>query len=139
MFCHGALWFFPLEAAGSIETAKGKDLPMKKSIVLLSALAAATFAGAAFAQEPPAGPMGRDTDGDGYISRAEMTAQVQLRFDEIDSNGDGVISFEEYSVGSQSAFDKADTNADDLLSQEELQAGHTERSERRDRRRGRRG
>ncbi len=112
---------------------------MNKSIVLLSAFVAATLAGAAIAQEQPGGPMGRDTDGDGYISRAEMTAQAQQRFDDIDSNGDGVISFEEYSVGSQSAFDRVDTNADDLLSQEELKAGHTERSERRSQRRGRRG
>ena len=111
---------------------------MNKSIVLLSAFAAATLAGAAIAQEGPGGPMGRDTDGDGYISRAEVSASAQQNFDRLDTNGDGIVSFEEFEAISLSKFDQTDTNADGLLSREELQAARPERGEggRRGRRRG---
>ncbi|MEO1657366.1 MAG: EF-hand domain-containing protein [Pseudomonadota bacterium] len=109
---------------------------MKLTVSALSITTSVALTAAASAQE---GPVGRDTDGDGFISRAEVSAQAQQRFQSLDTNGDGIISFEEYETVSQTAFDRLDTNGDDLLSREELEAGRAQRGERRGRGRGRRG
>ena len=74
---------------------------MKETIVSISAAALASLVGAAFAQEPPEGAIGRDTDGDGYISRGEVSAQSQRSFDRLDTDGDGIISFDEFDALSQ--------------------------------------
>ncbi|MEM7739182.1 MAG: hypothetical protein AAF225_00080 [Pseudomonadota bacterium] len=112
---------------------------MKETIVSISAAALASLVGAAFAQEPPEGAIGRDTDGDGYISRSEVSAQSQRSFDRLDANGDGIISFDEFDALSQARFDRIDTDDDDLLSRDELEAGREQRGDRRQRFRNRRG
>ncbi|MEO1041329.1 MAG: hypothetical protein AAFX52_03480 [Pseudomonadota bacterium] len=112
---------------------------MKETLFVLGTAVATLLASSAFAQEPPEGPIGRDTDGDGFISRSEVSAQSQRGFERLDSNGDGTISFEEFDAVSQARFERIDTNDDDLLSTDEIESVREQRGERRGRFRNRRG
>ena len=84
---------------------------MKKITVSALSLVIALAAGSAFANDhempmPPKDGMNHekmggkmfqenDTDGDGFISKAEWTAKGDKMFSETDGNGDGKISKEE--------------------------------------------
>ena len=82
--------------------------------VLLSALTLGVMAAApAFAADTtPAAPAGdhakmehknpADTDGDGFISKAEFDAMQNARFTKLDTNKDGKLSKEEMKTGRES-------------------------------------
>lgn len=75
-----------------------------------------------------------DTDGDGEITRAEMTAHMQSRFDRADADGDGALSREELitrmmarqaeRIGRRAdhMIDRHDADGDGHLGMQELQA-----------------
>ncbi|MDO7840907.1 EF-hand domain-containing protein [Sphingomonas immobilis] len=123
-----------------------------RKILLAAALAGAAVSGltgtALLAQYAGNAARG-DTDGDGFISRAEFTARAEARFAALDVNRDGKISADEMqgrggrmlsaAAGpdgtvtkaaflklSNDRFDKLDTNHDGKLSDTEMQAmrGH---------------
>ncbi len=50
-----------------------------------------------------------------------------MQFDEIDANGDGTVTREEITAGIEARFDKADTNGDGTLTAEEMAAQMAER------------
>ncbi|MEM0928784.1 MAG: hypothetical protein AAGI89_05775 [Pseudomonadota bacterium] len=94
---------------------------MRMTMMFVSAATAALLAGAASAQEPEmGGPLGRDMDGDGFISRDEARQSAQKGFERLDSNGDGVVTLEEFQTISLGRFDQVDADGDDLLSRDEL-------------------
>ena len=61
-----------------------------------------------------------DSNGDGALSRDEVLAHSQLRFDKLDSDGDGMISTDEFSARLVTMFTRMDSNSDGLLEGEEL-------------------
>lgn len=65
-----------------------------------------------------------DVNNDGIISRDEMLARQQNRFDMLDSNKDGMIAPAEYNAKMVSMFEKLDVNADGLLQPDELPRHH---------------
>ena len=65
-----------------------------------------------------------DVNNDGIISRDEMLARQQNRFDMLDSNKDGMIAPAEYNAKMVSMFEKLDVNADGLLLPDELPRHH---------------
>ena len=65
-----------------------------------------------------------DVNNDGIISRDEMLARQQGRFDMLDSNKDGMIAPAEYNAKMVSMFEKLDVNADGLLLPDELPRHH---------------
>ncbi len=69
-----------------------------------------------------------DANGDGQITRDEMTAHRNARFTTADTDGDGQLSVEEMQAAAQKRsderitkmFEEHDANADGFLSQDEL-------------------
>ena len=61
-----------------------------------------------------------DVNKDGMISRDEILARQQSRFDMLDINQDGMIAPDEYNAKLVAMFEKLDTNADGLLQPDEL-------------------
>lgn len=82
-----------------------------------------------------------DTDGDGFISKAEMEAASEKRFTEADANGDGVLTKDEMNAAREKMrekfeahrgdpaerFAKADTNGDGKLTLDEMKAAASAR------------
>lgn len=113
---------------------------MKKFALGLSLVAlAVTGAGAAYAQQDAhqrgpdhhamhkggQGMMARhDTDGDGFVSRAEMEAQAAAMFARMDANSDGKIDAADKEARQNRYFDRLDTNKDGQISRAEFAAGH---------------
>ncbi|MBB3356770.1 MULTISPECIES: EF-hand domain-containing protein [Novosphingobium] len=116
-----------------------------KTLGLASLFLALTPAMPALAQDttqspPPAGQgvtrdafvarqMGRimaaDTDGDGRVSKAELTAMMAGRgdpdrqFTRMDSNGDGYLDKAEITAGLTERFNRMDRNGDGVLTPDE--------------------
>ncbi|ADE38340.1 EF-hand domain-containing protein [Candidatus Puniceispirillum marinum] len=65
-----------------------------------------------------------DVNNDGMISRDEMLARQQSRFDMLDTNKDGMIAPAEYNAKMVTMFEKLDVNADGLLQPDELPRRH---------------
>ena len=65
-----------------------------------------------------------DVNNDGMISRDEMLARQQSRFDMLDTNKDGMIAPAEYNAKMTAMFEKLDANADGLLQPDELPRRH---------------
>jgi Ca2+-binding EF-hand superfamily protein len=106
---------------------------MKKAI--LTAIALASTATLAFAEQPkghPEGPRGgekrveflkeADTNKDGSVSKEEFKAFFAAKsadhFKKLDTNGDGVLSLEEFSAASgksDEAFERLDANKDGVI------------------------
>ena len=77
-----------------------------------------------------------DTDGDGFITRAELKKGQKSKkkkgkgsgskskpdFSTMDANGDGYLAKDEIRGPLQRDFDKVDTNGDGLISKEELES-----------------
>lgn len=106
---------------------------MKKAILISSATALLMAGGIAVAAPGDRG-MRADTNADGAISRAEMTASLNTRFAKMDVNSDGYLSKEDReakradrSSKRGERFAKADTNGDGELSQAEMEAARAER------------
>lgn len=105
---------------------------MKKTALTFTAAAIALAGTAALAQ----GHMTRaDTDGDGQITRAELTAQADDMFARMDANDDGVIDAEDRSARRMERFAAADADGDGEITQAEMQAMHEAREQRRETRR----
>ena len=106
---------------------------MKKAILISSATALLMVGGIAVAAPGERG-MRADSNGDGVISRAELTKSLEARFTKMDVNGDGQLSKEDRDAkrADRSAkrgeqFAKADANGDGELSQTEMEAARAER------------
>ena len=69
-----------------------------------------------------------DANGDGQITKEEMTAHRDKRFTDADANGDGQLNLEEMQAAAQKQasdrvakmFEKHDANQDGVLSSDEL-------------------
>ena len=94
---------------------------MKKTILISSAAAMLMAGGIAIAAPGDRG-MRADTDGDGAVSRAELTASLEQRFARMDVNGDGQISSADREARQAERFAKKDTNGDGELSPAEIEA-----------------
>lgn len=114
---------------------------MTKKIILLSSLGAVALAGgAAFAAQGGAlsgGPMKRiDANGDGNVTRAEVTAHVEKRFARADANGDGSITEADRTARMEARgerrFERLDADKNGSISRAEWDAGIDARAERRE-------
>lgn len=89
---------------------------MKKTFVVMTALAVLLFNSAAHAEhhekEGKDGPPHKghwekvDTNADGQISKGEFLAKQEERFKKIDTNSDGVLSKEEIKAGHKGMIEK---------------------------------
>ncbi|EQB09806.1 hypothetical protein L288_05195 [Sphingobium quisquiliarum P25] len=98
----------------------------------------------ALAQPGPGGPVGRhggmmamaDTNKDGKISKAELTAAIDARFVKMDANRDGKLTKEDREISRQARLDQRfaalDTDRNGQISKAEFTAGHQARFDRRD-------
>lgn len=110
----------------------------------LLALAAAAFAGVAYAQPPgpgrghggPFGLLAMDSNGDGKLTRAEFDAVQRANFAQIDVNKDGTATPEEFKTFheakraemSKIRFDALDRDKNGQLSEGELAAAKDHRA-----------
>lgn len=107
---------------------------MMKKLLVSAALGAMLMTGVAIAQpggEAPGAPrhgLPGDTNGDGKVTKAELTASLDARFAALDTNNDGKITPEERAAAREKRFDdrfaKMDTDGNGQLSKEELKAAH---------------
>jgi Ca2+-binding EF-hand superfamily protein len=103
-----------------------EETDMKKAILISSATAMLMAGGIAIAAPGDRG-MRADTNGDGVISRAEMTASLDKHFARMDANGDGQLSPEDRAARHAERFAKTDTNGDGELSPAEIEAARAAR------------
>jgi Ca2+-binding EF-hand superfamily protein len=94
---------------------------MKKAILISSATALLMVGGIAVAAPGERG-MRADSNGDGVISRAELTASLNTSFAKMDVNGDGQLSKEDRAAKQAERFANKDTNGDGELSPAEIEA-----------------
>lgn len=64
-----------------------------------------------------------DTNGDGLVDEAELTADQAKRFHQLDADQDGLLSTDELAAHDPAAFTALDKNADGKLSFAEVMAG----------------
>lgn len=105
---------------------------MKPKILISSALAALVIAcGIAVAAPMGGGPMRADANGDGKLTRAELTASLDKRFAELDKNGDGKVTKEEREAGREARFEEhfkaIDKDNNGQISRDEMKAAHEAR------------
>jgi hypothetical protein len=103
-----------------------RNMNMKKAILISSATALLMAGGIAVAAPGDRG-MRADTDGDGAISRSEMTASLNARFTKMDVNGDGQLSKEDRDAKKAERFAKMDANGDGELTEAEMTAARAAR------------
>lgn len=108
---------------------------MKKTTLTL-AVAAMALTGTTVIAQGQGTKHDPDTNGDGLVTRAEMTAHADQMFARMDANGDGMINADDRAEHRQQRFADSDTNGDGELSQAEMKAMHEQRKERREERRG---
>lgn len=115
---------------------------MKKFLISTALGAMLVAGGVATAQSnapaPGAGPrhgLPGDTNGDGKVTKAELTASLQEKFAKMDLNGDGKITKEERDQLREKRFDdrfaKMDADHNGQISKDEMKAAHEARGERR--------
>ena len=108
---------------------------MKKSWLITSALGGMIMAGGVALAAPQGKAMRADTNADGNVTKAELTASLEKRFAELDKNGDGKVTQEERDAARQARFDKhfveIDKDGNGQISKAEMQAAHEARKERR--------
>ncbi|MEP2942421.1 MAG: hypothetical protein ABJ081_00920 [Hyphomicrobiales bacterium] len=96
---------------------------MKKTLILTTALISFVASSIAFAQSH--GMKAADTNKDGNLTRAELSAHVGKRFAKLDKDGDGSITKEERKAARADRraerFAKLDTDGNGSLSPEEFQ------------------
>lgn len=87
---------------------------MKKTIYIISGIAALTIAGVAVSQNMDRGGfMARlDTDGNGTVEKSEFAAMYDKRYAETDTNGGG-ISLDEYKVKLQADREERDARREE--------------------------
>ena len=68
---------------------------------------------------------GPDGNGDGVMTRAEISAQVAERFAKADTNGDGVLNQADQAARMGQMFDKMDTDKNGSISRAEFTAAHS--------------
>ena len=113
---------------------------MKKWMISAALGAMLVGGGVAAAQSgagsPPRGPMAADANGDGLLTKAEMTARLDKAFAAMDANRDGKVTQEERQALRQKRVDdrfaKLDADGNGQISKAEFQAA-------RDARKGARG
>lgn len=96
--------------------------------MLFPALGVATLTlalGAAAYAAPGAMRHGPDANGDGTITRAEVSAQVAERFAKADANGDGVLNEADQAARMGQKFDTIDTDKNGSISRAEFVAAHS--------------
>lgn len=116
---------------------------MMKKLMISAALGAMLVAGGVAAAQnaaPAPGAMPRhglpgDANGDGKVTKAELTASLQERFAKMDLNGDGKITKEERDQLREKRFDdrfaKMDADHNGQISKDEMKVAHEARGERR--------
>lgn len=113
---------------------------MKRKFLIGSAVAAlvigggaAIVSGAAIAAPAMHGPLSADTNNDGNVTRAELTAALDKRFAEIDKNKDGKISQDERDAAHEARFaehfKEMDKDGNGQISMAEMQAAHQARKD----------
>lgn len=121
---------------------------MKKWMISAALGAMLVSGGIAVAQSdgvsPPRGPMAADANGDGALTKAEVTAGLDKAFAKLDANRDGQVTQEERQALRQMRLDdrfaKLDTDRNGQISKAEFQAARDARKEaRKDLRGERRG
>jgi Ca2+-binding EF-hand superfamily protein len=75
---------------------------------------------AELARDAAAGFSGLDGDHDGSLTPEELGPHDPALFARVDRNGDGVLTFDEIIVHKVSGFEKADRNGDGLVSFDEM-------------------
>ena len=111
---------------------------MKKTILTSAAVAALFAGGVAIAQ--PRGPMmGADADGDGNVTMAEINAQLDSHFAEMDSNSDGAIDATEREAAHQAMRARRADRRSERQAQNGATAGDGTATDSEHRRRGNRG
>ena len=95
---------------------------MKKFTLAASATVLAMTATALIAAP---GESRRDANGDGVMTRAEISAQVAERFAKADANGDGVLNQADQAARMGQMFDKMDTDKNGSISSAEFTAAHS--------------
>jgi hypothetical protein len=103
-----------------------RNMNMKKAILISSATALLMAGGIAVAAPGDRG-MRADTNGDGAISRAELTSSLDARFARMDVNGDGQLSKADRDAKKAERFAKMDSNGDGELTQAEMTAARDAR------------
>ena len=98
---------------------------MKTIIPALGATALALALGAAAYAAPGAMKHGPDANGDGTLTRAEVSAQVAQRFAKADANGDGVLNEADKAARMGQMFDKMDTDKNGAINRAEFTAAHS--------------
>ena len=98
---------------------------MKKFVPALGAATMALALGAAAYAAPSAMRHGPDANGDGTLTRAEVSAQVAERFAKSDANGDGVLNEADKAARMGQMFDKIDTDKNGSISRAEFTAAHS--------------
>lgn len=98
---------------------------MKKIIPALGATALALALGNTALAAPSAMRHGPDANGDGTVTRAEVSAQVTARFARADTNGDGVLNEADKAARIGQMFDTIDTDKNGSISRAEFVAAHS--------------
>lgn len=102
----------------------------KKLLIGGGAIASAAFAAAVAFAAPDA--MGKaDTDGDGAISKAEVTAIASANFAKMDINKDGKLDAADREAKHKAHFDALDADKNGSISEAEFTAARQERMEKR--------
>lgn len=99
---------------------------MKKAILISSATALLMAGGIAIAAPGDRG-MNADSNGDGAISRAELTKSLDTMFTKMDVNGDGQLSREDREAKHAEHFAKMDADGDGELTEAEMAAARATR------------
>lgn len=106
---------------------------MKKILIGGGAVATAAVAAAVAFAAP--GAMGKaDTDGDGAISKAEVTAMATARFAKMDVNKDGKLDAADREAKHKAHFDAMDADKNGSISEGEFNAARQARMEKRGKR-----
>lgn len=61
-----------------------------------------------------------DSNGDGVLTRDEVMAHSQMRFDKLDADGDGMVSPEEFGARLVGMFGRMDADSNGVLEGDEL-------------------
>lgn len=101
---------------------------MKKFLLAGAAGVVLLASGAAIAHNHGGmGGMKMDTDGNGEITRAEMTTESNAAFTRMDANKDGVLNDTDKSARKANRFADMDANKDGQLTKAEMDAAHAAR------------
>ena len=100
---------------------------MKKKILIGGGAIATAAIAAAVAFAAP-GQMGKaDTNGDGSLSKAEVTAMANTHFAKMDVNADGQINAADREARQKAKFGEIDTDKNGSISEAEFTAAHAAR------------